>query len=146
MSEITQEVLNIDLFLEDVVTKVNEGMSYSDAIQLTSVVMGGAVTPLVSQSINKYQEAIYSKTELSQQENVDECALASMGKLWHGESYDGSQEEVESSDEDVFLDSIYLILKYAQAENPLKEALQINDTICGDKTTRARAIRIAFPN
>ncbi len=144
MSESIQEALNIDQFLEDVVTKVKEGMSYKDAIELSAVIMGGAITPLVLQSVNKYEEATYGKTELSKQENVDECALASMDKLWHGEHYNGSQEEVESSVEDVFLDSIYFILKYAKTENPLEEALQANDKICGDKTARAKAIRKAF--
>jgi len=144
MSKSTQEALNIDQFLEDVVEKVKEGMSYEDAIQLSAVLIGGAVTPLVLQAINKYQEATYSMTELSQQENVDECALASMDSLWHGEHYNGSQEEVESSVEDAFLDSIYFILKYAKTENPLEEALQANDKICGDKTARAIAISKVF--
>jgi len=144
MSKSTQEALNIDQYLKDVVEKVKEGMSYEDAIQLSAVVIGGRVTPLVLQALNKYQEATYSMTKLSQQENVDECALASMDSLWNGEHYNGSQEEVESSDEDVFLDSIYFILKYAQTENPLEEALQANDKICGAKTARAKVIRMAF--
>ena len=144
MSESIEESLNIDQFLEDVVTKVKEGMSYKDAIELSAVIMGGAITPLVLQAVNKYEEATYGITELSKQENVDECALASMDSLWHGEHYNGSQEEVESSVEDVFLDSIYFILKYAKTENPLEDALQANDKICGDKTARAKAIRKAF--
>jgi hypothetical protein len=144
MSESIQEALNIDQFLEDVVTKVKEGMSYKDAIELNAVIMGGAITPLVLQAVNKYEEATYGKTKLSKQENVDECALASMDKLWQGEHYNGSQEEVESSVEDVFLDSIYFILKYAKTENPLEESLQANDKICGNKTARAKAIRKAF--
>ena len=144
MSESTKEALNIEPFLNDVVEKVKEGMTYEDAIQLSAVVIGGTVTPLVLQSINKYQEATHDMTELSQQKNVDECALASMDSLWNGEHYNGSQEEVESSDEDVFLDSIYFILKYATTENPLEEALQANDVICGDKTARAKIIRRVF--
>ena len=144
MSESTKETLNIDLYLEDVVEKVKEGMTYEDAIQLSAVVIGGTITPLVLQAVNKYQEATYDMTKLSQQKNVDECALASMDSLWNGEHYNGSQEEVESSTEDVFLDAIYFILKYAKTENPLEAALQANDIICGDKTARAKVIRMAF--
>ena len=144
MSESIKETLNIDKFLEDVVEKVKEGMTYEDAMQLSAVIIGGTVTPLVLQAINKYQEATYDMTKLSQQVNVDECALASMDSLWNGEHYNGSQEDVESSDEDAFLDSLYFILKYAKTENPLEEALQANDVICGDKTARAKVIRMAF--
>jgi len=144
MSESTKETLNITLFLDDVLTKVKEGMSYRDAIQLSSVIIGGEIARLVSQAVNKYQEAIFEKTELSKQANVDECALASMGKLWHGENFEGNSEQMRCTQEESFLDAIYFILKYAKSENALEEALASNDTVCGDKTARRAIIEMAF--
>jgi len=144
MSDRIKETIQIDAFLDDVVKKVKEGMAYRDAIQLSAVIMGGEVARLVSQAINKYQESTYNKTELFQQENLDECALASMGKLWHGETFEGSQEQIASSQEETVLDSLYFILKYAKSQDPLEEALQANDTVCGDKTARKVLIEQAF--
>ena len=144
MSESIKETLNITLFLDDVLTKVKEGMSYRDAIQLSSVIIGGEIARLVSQAVNKYQEAIFEKTELSKQANVDECALASMGKLWHGENFEGNSEQMRCTQEESFLDTIYFILKYAKSENALEEALIANDTVCGDKTARRAIIEMAF--
>ena len=144
MSDTINEIIQIDSFLDDVVQKVKEGMEYRDAIQLSAVITGGSIARLVSQAINKYQEATYEKTELYHQENVDECALASMGKLWHGENYNGSKEQMEASQEDSILDALYFILKYAKFENPLEEALKANDNICGDKITRKVLIEQAF--
>jgi len=74
-------------------------------VQLVAVMMGGEVARLFSPAINKYQEAIYEKTELSQQPNVDECALASMTKLWHGENFEGSSEQMSCTEEETFLEA-----------------------------------------
>ncbi len=144
MNETEKEIIQIETFLNDVVEKVKEGMEYRDAIQLSAVITGGELARLVSEANNKYQEATYDRTELYQQDNVDECALASMGKLWHGENYDGSQEQMEASQKDTILDSLYFILKYAQSQEPLKEALNANESVCGDKTARKALIEIIF--
>ncbi len=144
MNKSTKETLNIILFLEEVKAKVKEGMSYRDAIQLSAVITGGEIARLVSQAVNKYQEAIFEKTELSKQANVDECALASMGKLWHGENFEGKTDQMSCTEEESFLDAIYLILKYAKSENALEEALAANDTVCGDKKARRAIIEMAF--
>lgn len=139
-----EDLVQIDTFLDNVVEKVKEGMEYRDAIQLSAVIMGGEIARLVSQAINKYQEATYEKTELYAQENVDECALASMGKLWHGENYDGSKEQMEASQEDTILDALYFILKYAKTDPSLENALTANENICGDKKARKILIEKAF--
>ncbi|WP_309498179.1 hypothetical protein [Sulfurovum sp.] len=144
MNDRTKEIIQIESFLDDVVKKVKEGIEYRDAIQLSAVIIGGEIARLVSQSINKYQEATYEKTELFQQENVDECALASMGKLWHDESFDGSDEQMASSQEETVLDSLYFILKYAKSQDPQEDALKANDTVCGDKVARKKLIEQAF--
>jgi len=144
MNDTINEPIQIETFLDDVVDKVKEGMEYRDAIQLSAVITGGEVARLVSEANNKYQEATYEKTELYQQDNVDECALASMGKLWHGETYEGSHEQMEASQKDTILDALYFILKYAESENPLGEALKANDTVCGDKIARKILIEQVF--
>ena len=144
MSETNKEPLEIEKFYTDVKTKVKEGMAYRDAVQLSAVTLGGEIARLVSPVISKYQEATFVKTELSQQPNVDECALASMGKLWHGENFEGNTEQMGCTEEETFVDSLYFILKYAKSENALEEALVANDTVCGDKTARRAIIEIAF--
>lgn len=144
MSETPNEPIEINSFLDDVVQKVKEGMGYRDAIQLAAVITGGDIARLVSQADAKYQEATFTQTELYQQKNVDECALASMGKLWHGEDYEGSTEQMEASQEDTILDSIYFILKYATYDKPLEEALAANENVCGDKIARKALIEQAF--
>jgi len=146
MSDSIKEIVKVDSFLNDVVLKVSEGMEYIDAVQLTMLVEGGELARLASISIDKYQEATYEVTALSKQENVDECALASMGTLWHGENFEGNNEQMSCTQEETFLDSLYFILKYATAENALEEALKANDRVCGDKTARAKTIQLAFPS
>ncbi len=144
MNETTNGTVQIDKFLNDVALKVTEGMEYIDAIQQIILVEGGELARLASISIDKYQEATYEITELSKQENVDECALASMGTLWHGENFEGNKEQMSCTKEETFLDALYLILKYANSENPLEEALKANENVCGDKIARKIIIKKAF--
>jgi len=134
----------METFINEVRKQVEEGMDYRDAMLLQSAIMGGNIAALVSQADVKYQEATYKKTELSQQPNVDECALASMGKLWHGENFEGSSEYIESSDEEIVLDSFYFILKYANAQNALEASLAANESVCGDKTARKAFLEMMF--
>lgn len=144
MNDSVNETLKIEQFFADVVAKVKEGMEYRDAIQLCAVITGGQIASLVSQADTKSQEATYHKTELFKQTNVDECALASMGKLWHGENFEGSSEYIDSSEEEIILDSLYFVLKYAKSQSPLKEALEANECICGDKIARKRLINMVY--
>ena len=131
-------------FLNNVKEKVKEGVGYRDALLLCSIIEDNRIAALVSQADRKYQEATYNQTELSQQPNVDECALASMGKLWHGENFEGSTEQMQSSDEETILDTLYFILKYAKSENALESALRANDAICGDKAARKGYLEMVF--
>ncbi len=136
--------LNIERFYTQVKKHLKDGVIYSDAVQLAAVIIGGETARLVSSAVNKYQEAIYEKTELSKQPNVDECALASMGKLWHGEHFEGSTAQMECTEEEIFLDALYFVLKYADKQEPLKDALAANETVCGDKEARKRIIKMAY--
>ena len=134
----------IETFLIDVQTKVKEGMEHVDAMQVCALYTSSEFTSLVTTAIDKYQEATYKITELSKQENVDECALASMGMLWNGENFDGSTEYIASSKEEILLDSLYFILKYANSENPLEAALTANECVCGDIEARKKIIKLIF--
>ena len=144
MNDTIKETIQIDTFLDDVALKVDEGMEYIDAVQLTMLVKGGELARLASISIDKYQEATYEITELSKQKNVDECALASMGTLWHGENFEGNNEQMSCTQEETILDAIYFILKYAKSKDPLEEALKANESVCGDKIARKALIEKAF--
>lgn len=136
--------IEIEKFIDELKVKVKEGIEYRDAMQLCAVITGGKIAHLVSQADGKYQEATYAATELAQQPNVDECALASMGKLWHGENFEGSTDHIDSSEEEIILDTLYFILKYADEENPLVSALAANEAVCGDKAARKILIERAF--
>jgi hypothetical protein len=106
--------------------------------------MGGAMARWVSDAYNKYQEAIYDQTALFAQPHIDECALASMGKLWEGESFDGSTIYIKSSLEEIVLDSFYFILKYAKSGDPLNDALKANRRVCGEHDAREVLIKVAL--
>jgi hypothetical protein len=136
--------INIEQFIHGVKEKVKEGESYRDAILMLSVIEGGDVAKIVSKVDLKYQEASYNKTELSQQENVDECALASMGKLWEGENFEGNTDQISCSKDEIFTDTLYLIMKYENSENPLQHTLDANEKVCGDKIARKRLIELAY--
>jgi len=144
MHQIKEKTLEIEKFYIEVKKNVMHGMEYPDAVQLSAVTIGGNVARLVSSAVNKYQEAVYEKTELSKQPNVDECALASMGKLWHGEHFEGSNAQMVCTEEESFLDALYLILKYAKSQTPLKDALEANEKVCGDKIARKAMIEMAY--
>ena len=144
MSDNNKLELDFEAFIKAFKERVNEEMSYRDAILFTSMTFGGNAANLVKQADRKFQEATFHKTELSKQPNVDACALASMDKLWHGENFEGSTEQMVSSKEETILDTLYFILKYAKSENPLEASLAANDTVCGDKRARKAFLEMAF--
>jgi hypothetical protein len=144
MNKENTEILTCKVFLIEVKEKVAEGLSYFDAMQEVAMIQSGNMMTWLSIAINKYEEATYHITALSKQSNVDECALASMGMLWHGENFHGSSIYIESTQKEIILDSFYFILKYAETNNPLDDALEANNTICGDHKMRERLIRVAF--
>ena len=137
MSEYGQEI--IYNFFEKVVDNRQNNMSCRDAIDLAAVTIGDFIPSVVTQATNKYQEATNIKMSLSQQENVDELAIASMGKLWHGEVFD---MEASITLEDILAQSVYFILKYTKEENALESALRANEKTAGDKEAREVAIRM----
>ncbi len=144
MSEKQIEPLETKEFYANVLLRVKEGMPYIDAVQLTMLTAGGEVARLASISIDKYQEATYAITELSKQSNIDECALASMGTLWHDEHFEGNSDQMDCTEEETFLDSLYFILKYAESSNALNDATAANERVCGDKKARKAILKMAF--
>jgi len=137
MSEYGQEI--IYNFFEKVVDNRQNNMSYRDAIDLAAVTIGDFIPSVVTQATNKYQEATNIKMLLSQQENIDELAIASMGKLWHGEVF---IMEASITLEDILAQSVYFILKYAKEENALESALRANEKTAGDKEAREVVIKM----
>lgn len=128
-------------FLEMAVKNVKNGMSHRDAMDLAAVTVGGSIPSIVSQAACKYQEATNVKMDLSHEESVDELAMASMGKLWHGETFDPQKPIML---EDILVQSVYLVLKYAESENPLEAALEANKNIAGAQEAREAAIQMVL--
>ena len=138
MDEETQTL--IGSFFDKVNADINAGMRCRDAIDMAAVTVGGFMPAIVSRAASKYQEASHPEMPLSQQENVDTLAFASMGRLWHNEKH---EEMGEATVEDLLAQSIYLILKYAQEKEPqahLDAALKANAKAAGDKEAREAAI------
>jgi len=128
-------------FLEEVSKLIHQGMPHRDAIDLAAVTVGGFIPSIAMQAANKYQEATNPQMPLSQQENVDALAFASMGRLWNNDTYD---EGVESTLEDLLAQSIYLILKYGEEEEGIKAILAANNEAPGDKEARETTIKMAL--
>ena len=127
-------------FFERVNRNIKEGMRYRDAIDLAAVTVGAFLPAVVSRAVSKYQEATHPKMALSQQEDVDALAFASMGTLWHEESFEDVEEVTL---EDLLAQSLYLILKYAKEEEhqaSLKSVLEANRATVGDQEAREAAI------
>jgi len=144
MNNKNKDIIDCEAFLSKVKVKVAEGLPYLDAMQELGIMREGNLITWLSIAINKYEEATYHITALSKQINVDECALASMGMLWHGENFHGSSMYIESTQKEIILDSFYFILKYANSTHPLQDVLEANKNICGDHKMRERLIRLAF--
>lgn len=139
MHEEVQEL--IILFLEKISELIHEGMSHRDAIDFAAVSAGGFIPSVAMKAANKYQEATNPKMPLSQEEDADALAFATMGHLWHGESY---EETAEQTLEDLLAQSLYLILKYGKEEGGIKAVLSANAHAPGDREAREAAIKMAL--
>ena len=124
-------------FFEEVEKNLKSKMHYRDAIELSAVIIGGNITPLISQAMAKYQEATHPRTELFAQEKSDELALLSMGVLWE-EAY---FNPLESSQRELLPEAIYFIMKYGKEENGLTKAVEANALVSGDVHSRKEIIK-----
>jgi len=137
----TEAQEKIVTFLEQVNIHLKNGMPLRDAIDLAAVTVGDFIPSVAMKAANKYQEATNPKMPLSQEEDADALAFATMGHLWHGESYEETEEQTL---EELLAQLIYLILKYGKEEEGLKAVLSANAHTPGDRETREAAIKMAL--
>ena len=131
---------NIENFFQAVEKNMINGMPYRDAIEIAAVMEGGIITAKISQAMAKYQEALHPQSHLSQEKNVDDLALMSMGVLWDNEYFNPMEMDKITSSENTLAESIYFIMKYGKEEGALTKALEANSITKGDVKTRALAI------
>jgi type II secretory pathway component PulF len=137
----TEAQEKIVTFLEQVNIHLKNGMPLRDAIDLAAVTVGDFIPSVAMKAANKYQEATNPKMPLSQEEDADALAFATMGHLWHGESYEETEEQTL---EELLAQSLYLILKYGKEEGGLKAVLSANAHAPGDREVREAAIKMAL--
>ena len=127
-------------FFARVTHRVLRGEEPRSAIEDVAILMGGFFETKVKQAIEKYEEAINPDSDLSKEQFCDDLALTSMAKLWDIGRSEPIKVGKASPTEGTLPGSIYFILKYAQNEDGLKEALQANAMVGGDNASRAIAI------
>jgi type II secretory pathway component PulF len=137
----TEAQEKIVTFLEQVNIHLKNGMPLRDAIDLAAVTVGDFIPSVAMKAANKYQEATNPKMPLSQEEDADALAFATMGHLWHGESYEETEEQTL---EELLAQSLYLILKYGKDEGGIKAVLSANAHAPGDREAREAAIKMAL--
>lgn len=91
----------------------------------------------VKQAMDKVEEATDGKSELSQQEYVDDVALTSMARLWEVGKTEPIKVGKASPTEGTLPGSVYFILKY---EGDFAAAVEANAMVGGDSASRAVAI------
>ncbi len=136
----SEEALSGGEFFARVTHRVIEGAHPRDAMEHVAVKMSPFISSKVSQAIAKYQEATDETSELSQEQYVDDLALTSMAKLWDIGRSEPIRVGKASPTEGTLPGAVYFILKYADAEEGLKKALQANTMVGGDNASRSIAI------
>lgn len=131
----------IEIFYSMIEDFIENDMPYRDAIELSSVTVGGVIPSKVAQAMSKFQEAIHPQSHLSQEENKDALALLSMGVLWDNEYFNPIEPNEAEVLENTLAESVYFIMKYAREEDALEKALSANKTNLGDVASREKAIR-----
>lgn len=131
----------IEKFYTMVEENMDNGMPYRDAIEIAAVTIGGPIPAKVSQAMSKYQEATHPQSQLSQEENIDELALLSMGVLWDNAYFNPIEPDPETPLENTLAESIYFIMKYGKEEDGMNKALEANAKNKGEVELRASAIQ-----
>ncbi len=127
-------------FFARVTHRVINGETPRDAIESVGVQMGGFFEEKVAQAIAKVQEATDKNTALSKEKFADDLALTSMARLWDIGRSEPIKVGKASPTEGTLPGAVYFILKYAQDENALKNALSANAMVGGDNASRGIAI------
>ncbi|HIQ46806.1 MAG TPA: ADP-ribosylglycohydrolase family protein [Sulfurovum sp.] len=136
----SEEALSGGEFFARVTHRVIEGAHPRDAMEEVAIHMSPFISSKVSQAIGKYQEATDENTQLSKEPFVDDLALTSMAKLWDIGRSEPIRVGKASPTEGTLPGSVYFILKYADEEEGLKQALQANTMVGGDNASRSIAI------
>lgn len=136
----SEEALSGGEFFARVTHRVIHGVHPRDAMELVAAQMSSFISSKVSQAISKYQEATDETSELSKEQFVDDLALTSMARLWDIGRSEPIRVGKASPTEGTLPGAVYFILKYADQEDGLKEALQANTMVGGDNASRAIAI------
>lgn len=127
-------------FFARVTHRVIHGATPQDAIEAVAVQMGGFIASKVAQAIAKYNEAIDPSSELSKELFCDDLALTSMAKLWDVGRSEPIKVGKASPTQGTLPGSVYFILKYADSEDGLNEAIAANAMVGGDNASRGIAI------
>lgn len=133
------EALGGGEFFARVTHRVINGITPQEAIEAVAVQMGGFFESKVAQAIAKYQEATNPDAPLSREPFVDDLALTSMARLWDIGRSEPIKVGKASPTEGTLPGAVYFILKYADAQEGLKKALQANAMVGGDNASRAIA-------
>ena len=114
--------------------------SPSDAIQNVAVGMSDFIQQKVAQAIKKFQEATDENSALYKEKFADDLAITSMARLWDIGRSEPIRVGKASPTEGTLPGAVYFILKYAEKENGLNDALVANAMVGGDNASRAIAI------
>ena len=127
-------------FFARVTHRVINGEKPSDAIEMVAIKMGGFFEDKVAQAIAKYKEESDESSALHKEKFSDDLAITSMARLWDIGRSEPIKVGKASPTEGTLPGSVYFILKYAEREDGLKQALQANTMVGGDNASRAIAI------
>jgi len=135
-----EEALSGGEFFARVTHRVINGQTPLDAIEMVAVGMGGFIENKVAQAIAKYQEESDENTSLHQEQFSDDLALTSMARLWDIGRSEPIKVGKASPTEGTLPGAVYFILKYAEKEDGLIQALKANAMVGGDNASRSIAI------
>ncbi|MBA3026396.1 MAG: ADP-ribosylglycohydrolase family protein [Sulfurimonas sp.] len=134
------EALGGGEFFARVTHRVLNGETPANAIEMVARQMGGFFSDKVSQAIAKYQEEADENSALHKELFSDDLAITSMARLWDIGRSEPIKVGKASPTEGTLPGAVYFILKYADKENGLIEALKANAMVGGDNASRSIAI------
>ena len=127
-------------FFARVTHRVINGATPEDAIEAVARLMGGFFQTKVSQAIAKWKEATHPDEPLYSEPFADDLALTSMARLWDVGRSEPIKVGKASPTEGTLPGAVYFILKYANQEDGLKNAIVANAMVGGDNASRSIAI------
>jgi ADP-ribosylglycohydrolase len=134
------EALGGGEFFARVTHRVLNGETPANAIEMVAVQMGGFFADKVSQAIGKYKEESDENSALHKELFSDDLAITSMARLWDVGRSEPIKVGKASPTEGTLPGAVYFILKYANKEDGLIEALKANAMVGGDNASRSIAI------